>query len=918
VARSFGGRQSEELYNVELYKLFEVLKTIIDIPSDPSIGPETTREGSLWIDRQTSEGDLKFFKDGSWKLLFNDRFRLLGELLSTVQPNNPLAGQLWLNSGVLMYYSGSEWLPVRAVNVDSGFSLQSFEQFLLISPMVADGNQVIVHQDTNGDGIDETIYKSQFLLPSVELDRFFINGVYTDTYDAVTNVAIQYPSESLQGKVASAVHVNPNKLVGITKRLILVDKANPIIPASELNTEYYGFNGAVGHLLLKTDDMTSEYTSVPQGIKLSEAAAIAYDFVLAITYKFKDVKQSGSLKKLKLPLCGSNSIYIGTVTDPINVFVQGFYLDGDPANYTYDSSTGYLKLTLPSKMDVSVISFIKKEAGTITALDGSNRGIVTMGSTYTKPLVFVYGDTLRGLADYTQGTGADSNKLFVKDAKVGMKYSIVETMGGTQDSNMFVKSGVTTGTSIPCSFSEIPGDMNYILFAAGLMVTQKDLDRDEVSGAITTTGITAGTEYVLLKDPGNRLLFSDTVSFSTIPTGSIDDAMIYIQNLLVCDSAPVQVSMLPATGIQGEIKRQLTAITDKWYQYDVYAGWKEITDTAVIDKLKSTTTSYSCGKKSISILQNFGNVDCSYYGYVFANSIEEPLLCGYIDTNDAVSDYSIAFNHSYPVGANAMSIYLDGIRQYPDTSVTSTPNGIVEVNSSTVKLPTPVNSKLFYVIEKPERNESKSCIREVLTPDNRIAGTQNVYQTVNPLYPGNVRVYVSGLRQPSSAYKIIDSYTIMFYNTLIGGTDNFPVESVEQDGKMISINHTVCDKVLIETRQDFNLREITLPVRYAGQSEWMCADAKLGGDSLPKELLDSKDLVMIYVNGLAYGKEYKFNFDTESIVLTNSAITSRLGVDPIDDYFKKNADAYLAWKKRTGLLQYTPKPIKDKITFEWR
>ena len=94
------------------------------------------------------------------------------------------------------------------------------------------------------DGVIESIEqintfgkKTQFLLPSVELDRFCIDGMNTTNYEEVTNVAIQYPSEDLQGKYASGVHVNPKKLVNIKTRLFLVDPNNPLIPVTEQNTE---------------------------------------------------------------------------------------------------------------------------------------------------------------------------------------------------------------------------------------------------------------------------------------------------------------------------------------------------------------------------------------------------------------------------------------------------------------------------------------------------------------------------------------------------------------------------------------------------------------------------------------------------------------------------------------------------------
>lgn len=908
---------SEESYNPELYKLFEILRNMLDVPMDPSIGPITTREGALWLDRQ-SGGDMKYYSEGLWKILFQDRFRMTGEILSPTQPDRPVSGQLWLNDGVLMYYSGAEWLPVKSVNVDAEFNLSSFEQFLLISPIEASGNVVV------GAGQEQ---KSQFLLPSVDMDKFFINGQFTSGYERVSNVAIQYPTAGMQGKIASAVHLNPSKLVSITKKLIRFDKMNPIVPVSEVNTEYYGFRGAVGHLLLKTNTSNSEYTSVSEGILLSPLAAVAYDFVLAITYKFQEARQEGTLHKAKIRLNGTNSVYIGSVIDPICVFVQGMYLDEDSANYTYDHVNGFLNLPLENKMDVGVLALPSKEVGTITALNASGNGIVTVSGTYNRPIVFVSGVNVdKTLADYTVGTGSNANKIYIKDAQVGMKYAIAEIEGNDDASQLFVKSGTTTSSSIPCSFSEVSGEMDVILFVQGILVSQKDITRNPVDGSITVYGMTAGMSYVLLKDPANRLVFNDTVSFTTVPTPNMDDALVYVDNYMICDSATVYTTKLPAAGVPGETKLLVANGIEQWYIYAKGTGWTPVpgSDAALIDALNGTALGYSSSRKSISVLQNFGDVDATYFAYSYANGIEEPLLRGTIETDESTDTYRIAFNHTYPMNTNSLAVWMNGIRQYPNTSLdAANPNGIVELESSKIKLLDPIKSHLFYVIERPEKTETKACQREILGIENRVSGTSNVYQTNIPLYPGNLRVFISGYRQPSSAYKIIDPYTLMLIDPVVGSMDNYPVETIEVDGEIKEITHKMYDRILIETRQDYNLREITLPIRYAGQKEWTAAvanlqDPKQGGDGIPKSILESKDFVMIYINGAAYGKEYIIDMDREAIILTNEDVTSTLGVDYLQQYFLENPEKYIEWKSQNGYAEYQPKPIRDRITFEWR
>lgn len=1022
MARTFIGRSSEELYNSELYKLFEVIQHIIDEPNDTNLGPLTSREGALWLDRAAG-GELKFKTDGAWKVLFNDRFRMICEILSPEEPTMPISGQLWLNDGILMYFSGSEWLPVKSVNVAAEFNLSAFEQFLIISPVPAAGKLVVnqedadigeikklyreetftvtdpiktytlangtYHLNTNSvnvyvDGrklprnyytemdtssvkivktdelesssktkhtvVIEYVNKeafdnfkisdanslipsqthTQFLLPSVELDRFFIDGMHTHDYTEISDVAIEYPTEGLQGKLASAIHINPKKLTNIKKRLFRINKTNPIIPVTETNTEYYGIKGGIGKFLLKAKQY-GEYTSIPQGIKLSSDAAALYDFVETITYEFKNVKGNGTMKKGKVQLSETTSIYVGDVSDPLCIFTQGLYLDEDVNNYVYED--GFIKLKMDGKMDVGVIAFPKKETGSIVSLNAKKEGIIRINKTYNRALVFVYGENLDwSLADYTFDT-SDRSIIYIKDAKVGMRYAIVETKTSDPEEEMFVSSGIiqkdpiTQDVYIDIPPGSISDADNVILFVNGLLVMKNDVTLDTSNNRIEVTGgLKEGLSYVLLKDSNGRFIFSDYVSFNTIPLGHLSNAtLVYIENQLATDGRAVITSRLPDKGYDGEIKQLLTNETDDWYYYSSFDGWVPFTEEKDIDLLNATAASYTSDDYTINILQNFGKKECVYYSYQYANSVEQPLLRGVIKSLQDKDEYRTAFNHVFPSNKNALSIWQNGLRQYPDT--TGNPeafNGVFESGNSNFKMPNPIDGIIFYVVEKPEGTETKSCERQILTKEDIIEGTNNIFKTDISLYPGNVRVFVSGLRQPESAFKIIDNYRIMIKDEILAYPGNFPKEMIElEDGSFVEIEHKHPDSILIEVRQDYALKEITLPVRYAGQNEWSVAavnqtDLAKGGDGLPESIIDSKDFIMIYINGLAYGKDYKIDVDQQKIILSNEEITSTLGVDPIYEYFKSNPAEYEAWRIQNGGKEYVAKPITDTITFEWR
>ena len=82
--RRFNGRQGEQIYNEELYTLYELLKHFLDVPSnpDPKFGPQSGLEkpGALWLDRQNYPGyGHLMYKDSDqvWKPMFDDWFKII-------------------------------------------------------------------------------------------------------------------------------------------------------------------------------------------------------------------------------------------------------------------------------------------------------------------------------------------------------------------------------------------------------------------------------------------------------------------------------------------------------------------------------------------------------------------------------------------------------------------------------------------------------------------------------------------------------------------------------------------------------------------------------------------------------------------------------------------------------------------------
>lgn len=118
-------QQGELLYNDELKKIYEALKFIVE-SQEPSNGSSK----SLWLD---DDGEMNYYKDGKWELLFGERFKITEDLMNYTEPSSPIEGQLWIKSGTLMYYNGFKWDPIKA-QIDTLLTNDNiYQNFLLIN-----------------------------------------------------------------------------------------------------------------------------------------------------------------------------------------------------------------------------------------------------------------------------------------------------------------------------------------------------------------------------------------------------------------------------------------------------------------------------------------------------------------------------------------------------------------------------------------------------------------------------------------------------------------------------------------------------------------------------------------------------------------------------------------------------------------
>lgn len=456
---------------------------------------------------------------------------------------------------------------------------------------------------------------------------------------------------------------------------------------------------------------------------------------------------------------------------------------------------------------------------------------------------------------------------------------------------------------------------------------------------------------ILTSMNSDSVLFEDNIANVIIRTERNDATVVYLKNGLICDTDAVTVSQLPEDSFDGEVKHLLNAVQDKWFVYSKNTQmWEELKSSELIS-VTANAEGYTSYNNNIVVLEDIADQKhCTYYSYVYSDTVEKPLLTGFIDpdgnsgVNDGVSDFRLNIKHHYVPGRNELTVYLNGIRQnlispfdagfanstnrecdivgtnsfvlaYDNGTTTGeaikaadgyftyetikngfkdfiykkvelTDNEIQAIKNSGVSIKLiskPNKNTIFYVVEQCETGESTACDRTVLTYRDALSSqgayANNTYSKISlNMNKGNIRVFVNGLRQPYGAFKnadgdmievynIVDSHTIQFTAPLVGGhggnlgddtTPLFPIDPYH-----VVDYFKVTDEILIETRTDMGLRELTIPLKY-GQTTFGIKDG------LSEDLFKTKDTLMIYINGYAYGNTYKNEYKT--ITLLDSKI----------------------------------------------
>ena len=593
------GRGSELLYNPELHKDFEATRHLLDQPEGESV-PKTQLDGALWLKRKNGDNELKTWDKakGQFVNVFENKFQITDKILSPVAPANPVAGQLWIYCGVLCYYDGSQWKPVKAQESDaSQLDLSIFNDHILVSPLWKQGNTVVIDSDIEefmrqrseylqgkiddksaamftGNGekwkLGDVIVLDppdpekvklagvcQFVVPDTKYERFFVDDKLDHNYQEESSVAIHYNKNFLLDKTPSMAHINPGKLEKIRKRLFLVDKEAPRIPVPHQNTEYYGFvyGDRRGHFLLQegTQDDGGYVLDGNKGIYLSHDQAQKYDFVLTITFEFGSKTPNGVMRH-----CDNRgnemSYYFPEMMAANSLFVEGLALE-DFATREDAMSQTITVMENTSKLEVQSFQASTYEYGFVREVDLDGNAVFHVLHDFKEPLIFMNGEAMNisvGEVIYDR----NNNLIKVANAKINMAWLVIDLYDTHDNYNMLESIGVISESKnvllddpkerefqqgfIRYTSSEI-GDGDLVLFVNGLVIKKQELEIDTEKKTISAPFLRTGQDFILLRDKYHH--FKSTAEMMpAVDVAHLSESLVYHNGHLLLNSAPLSTT----------------------------------------------------------------------------------------------------------------------------------------------------------------------------------------------------------------------------------------------------------------------------------------------------------------------------------------------------------------------------------------
>lgn len=943
MARKFTtGRQNELTLNKEIHDLFMSLKYINNGPTTPTQDKQTPIPiGAVWNDNGKGQNILKVNKaNGGWAPVFEGFYHPAN---IKEKPLFPTDGQLWLDQSqddILKYYDQNtdSWISTKSVQTTANNVLVDMHNnFINIVPL---------------KDMDDVANQKTYLIPYDYYGKLFDNGVFihpTDSkYHKLSDVSVQYDTTST-AEQESWIHVNAHKVFNIEKKLIKVnkdgDEAFRVYGLFDNNTEFYYLNEAgmgVAMIPYKAGTLQPyDYKPFDRGIEITSEKAKAATFIYSMSYVFQDTPKPGKLVRNDFTIGSQAEVQVGQLTKRPLIFLDGVYLE--QTKYNYDSSSGKIRIndTIINPMDMMAVVFQDMEATGEKEINNiTGPGTDTLVGTFTnavnfkKPLAFVSGVMGTNIVSPEEIEWQDTSLLIknwgLDTIEAPAKVMVVEAdnmylcHGNLDSSCIITNEGITNN----------PKD-EYLLFIDGLLLSSRELDVSE--NQIRIANAKEGQQYVLLKikdDSNTALSFDNKVMNFTIAINNEDgtmynecnDALIFADGKMIPMEDSIYRDNLPVRGSTGQIVKvkneSLTSDVYNYYSWNEFnKRWDVISDVDLINQIRSFVKgNYSTGSIMLDSTGLEGKTG-TYYAYTYSNGVEEPLLKGIQPLIEGKTEYTVNVEHKFNNNQGALSVYTNKLLNFEVTEESS--------NTGKFIIPTLISDEgtnpyedgeLLYYIERPEKNETVACEKEVLTAANRTTDYVGGYTTNISLLPGVVSVYVNGVKLNRKDFTIVNENTLIIHKQIVGNQNNYDPEDHSTWNKFVFFEKSgeveiECDRddyVIVEVRQDYNLKTQSIPARYPGQRTFFVED-----DGIPKSLLLTQDLIKVFIDGIIYTGEYTINKENGSITLLDPELDSIINIDPIARYFELNPLEYEAYLDEHG-KPYIANPIINEITFEWR
>lgn len=330
------------------------------------------------------------------------------------------------------------------------------------------------------------------------------------------------------------------------------------------------------------------------------------------------------------------------------------------------------------------------------------------------------------------------------------------------------------------------GSEEYMLWMDGLLISSRDLDIAE--GEVRVSNSINGMEYLLLRinnQENTALMFDGKAMNFTVAIknedgtlyNECDNACVFVDGGAIMMADTINRENIPVKGANSQIIKikntdNSSSEVYNYLTYNMYnAQWESLPQEDISKIEDLVKADYSVGTIMIDAPDATKG---TYYAYTYANGVEEPLLVGHRDLLKDKSEYTVNVKHQFNINQGALSVYTNKLLDYSvEEEQTNTGKFIVPLHEGSEGTDFYKDASLMYIVERPEKNETVSCVREVLTAENRNIEYMQGYTTSISLLPGYVNVYVNGVLLERKDFTIVDEFNLILHVTTVGGQRNY-------------------------------------------------------------------------------------------------------------------------------------------------